>query len=121
VPQHREVPEQAFHIDKPDLRKLCELPTLRGSCPSLLLNLLRKSFTYKLLEKMKRSCLITATSDYLHAEFRTFLGFVDDVELFIDQEHHLIHMRSASRIGYWDLGVNRRRLEAIRREFRRTF
>jgi len=68
---------------------------------------------------MKRSRIITASPDYLHAEFRTFLGFVDDVEFYIDGEQHLIHMRSASRLGYWDFGVNRRRLEAIRVEFDR--
>ena len=68
---------------------------------------------------MKRSRIITASPDYLHAEFRTILGFVDDVELYIDDEQHLIHMRSASRLGYWDFGVNRRRLEAIRVEFDR--
>jgi uncharacterized protein (DUF1499 family) len=69
------------------------------------------------LQKMKRSRIIASSPDYLHAEFRTLLGFVDDVEFYIDQEQHLIHTRSASRIGYWDLGVNRRRLEAIRVEF----
>jgi len=71
------------------------------------------------LQKMKRSRIVASSPDYLHAEFRTLLGFVDDVEFYIDQEQHLIHMRSASRIGYWDLGVNRRRLEAIRLEFNR--
>ncbi len=70
-----------------------------------------------LIQKMKRSRIITVSPDYLRAEFRSFLGFVDDVEFSIDQEHHLIHMRSASRLGYWDLGVNRRRLEAIRAQF----
>jgi uncharacterized protein (DUF1499 family) len=72
-----------------------------------------------ILQKMKRSRIITVSPDYLHAEFRTLLGFVDDVEFYIDQEQHLIHMRSASRLGYWDLGVNRRRLEAVRVEFDR--
>jgi uncharacterized protein (DUF1499 family) len=72
-----------------------------------------------LLQEMKRSRIITVSPDYLHAEFRTFLGFVDDVEFYIDQEQQLIHMRSASRTGYWDFGVNRRRLEAIRVELNR--
>jgi uncharacterized protein (DUF1499 family) len=71
------------------------------------------------IQKMKRSRITTESPDYLHAEFRTSLGFVDDVEFYIDQEQHLIHMRSASRLGYWDFGVNRRRLEAIREEFDR--
>ena len=69
------------------------------------------------IQKMKRTRIIAVSPDYLRAEFRTFLGFVDDVEFSIDQDQDLIHMRSASRLGYWDLGVNRRRLEAIRAEF----
>ena len=73
-----------------------------------------------ILQKMKRSRIISVSPDYLHAEFRTFLGFVDDVEFYIDQEQQLIHMRSASRMGYWDFGVNRRRLEAIRVELNRS-
>jgi uncharacterized protein (DUF1499 family) len=74
-----------------------------------------------ILQKMERSRIITVSPDYLHVEFRTFLGFVDDVEFYIDQEQHLIHMRSASRLGYWDFGVNRRRLEAIRVEFNGSY
>ncbi len=51
---------------------------------------------------------------YLRAEATSLVfGFVDDVELQILPEDHLIHLRSASRVGYWDLGVNRRRLERI--------
>ena len=40
--------------------------------------------------------------------------FVDDVEFQIDPANQLIHVRSASRVGYWDFGVNRRRIEALR-------
>jgi uncharacterized protein (DUF1499 family) len=54
------------------------------------------------IEKMKRSRLVVASGGYLHAEFRTFLGFIDDVEFFIDEELSLVQMRSASRVGYWD-------------------
>ncbi len=43
-----------------------------------------------------------------------FLGFHDDVDLFIDWEAKQIHFRSASRTGWWDLGVNRRRMKRIR-------
>ena len=53
----------------------------------------------------------------VRAEFRTRLGFVDDVEFRIDEAARGIHVRSASRKGYWDLGVNRRRVEAIREAF----
>jgi uncharacterized protein (DUF1499 family) len=65
----------------------------------------------------KRSKIIAEEGDYVHAEFRTLLGFVDDVEFSLDRENRVIHMRSASRVGYWDLGMNRRRLEEIRSEF----
>ncbi|MBU1568651.1 MAG: DUF1499 domain-containing protein [Proteobacteria bacterium] len=56
---------------------------------------------------------------YLRVEFRTTL-FVDDGEFLLDGEHRLIHIRSASRLGYSDLGKNRSRLEEIRRQLRET-
>ena len=56
--------------------------------------------------------------EYVHLEFRTaWLRFVDDVEFYWDREAALLHVRSASRLGYSDLGVNRRRVERIRRLF----
>jgi uncharacterized protein (DUF1499 family) len=66
---------------------------------------------------MERTTLVRESPYYFHAEFRTLLGFVDDVEFYADESQQVIHLRSASRIGYWDLGVNRRRMEAIRAEF----
>jgi len=57
--------------------------------------------------------------DWLTAEFRTFLGFVDDVAMLFHGPTRAIHIRSASRMGWWDLGVNRRRVERIRREWAR--
>jgi len=58
-----------------------------------------------------------ATDTYLHARVRTPLfRFVDDLELLLDAEAGLIHVRSASRAGTWDLGANRRRVERLRRE-----
>jgi uncharacterized protein (DUF1499 family) len=54
------------------------------------------------------------TERYLHAICRSRrFGFVDDVELLYDVKAGLLHGRSASRVGYSDLGVNRRRLEAL--------
>lgn len=53
--------------------------------------------------------------NYLRAEARTkLLGFVDDVEFQLRPAKGQIAMRSASRVGYSDLGTNRRRLEAVR-------
>ena len=61
---------------------------------------------------------VTVEDNYLHFEFRSaFFGFVDDVEFLIDPEDHIIHFRSASRAGYSDLGVNRRRMEQLRKAF----
>jgi len=52
---------------------------------------------------------------YLHAECMTrLLGFVDDLELQLRPQQALIAVRSASRLGYGDLGANRRRVEALR-------
>lgn len=71
----------------------------------------------KVVGGMKRAALVRETADYLHVEFRTYLGFVDDAEFLLDPGGKVIHVRSASRAGYWDLGVNRRRIESIRKEF----
>jgi uncharacterized protein (DUF1499 family) len=63
--------------------------------------------------------IVAQTDDYLHAEFSSkMMGFVDDVEFFFPDDA-VIHMRSASRVGYFDFGVNRRRLETIRQRFQR--
>lgn len=52
---------------------------------------------------------------YLHAVFRSRLfGFVDDLECRMDAQARVIHVRSASRAGYWDFGVNKRRVESLR-------
>lgn len=72
----------------------------------------------QLLQAWPRTRLITQTHNYLHVEMRTrLLRFVDDVEFYWDTESAVIHVRSASRLGYSDLGTNRRRVEQIRRQF----
>ena len=59
---------------------------------------------------------VSATN--LHATFRSpVFRFVDDLHCRLDSAQQLIHLRSASRLGYSDLGVNRRRLERIRRHY----
>jgi uncharacterized protein (DUF1499 family) len=69
-----------------------------------------------LIKKMPRTKVATETESYIHAEFTiAVMGFVDDVEFYFDDANKIIHVRSASRIGYWDLGVNRRRVEKIRK------
>ncbi len=55
---------------------------------------------------------------YMHVEYQTMVfGFIDDVEFLVDDTRKLIHLRSASRLGYSDLGTNRRCVETIRRLF----
>lgn len=62
----------------------------------------------------KRTKIIRANENYIHAEFRSMLGFVDDVEFYFPDNESIIHLRSASRVGYSDLGVNKKRMETIR-------
>jgi uncharacterized protein (DUF1499 family) len=70
------------------------------------------------LSAMNRSEIVTADGDYIHSTFKSFLfRFVDDVEFAFDDQRKVIDIRSASRTGYTDLGVNRRRVEEIRRRF----
>jgi len=55
---------------------------------------------------------------YARLEFRSFVfGFIDDLELLLEEAEDRIEVRSASRSGYSDLGVNRRRVEELRRRF----
>lgn len=65
---------------------------------------------------LPRTRLIEEDDSYLHLEVTSrLLRFVDDVEFVFEEEGKTIHFRSASRVGYGDLGVNRRRMEEIRR------
>ena len=65
----------------------------------------------RIVENTVRTTIVTNRDDYLHVEYRTRLGFVDDVEFYLDRESRTVHFRSASRVGYSDLGVNRKRME----------
>jgi uncharacterized protein (DUF1499 family) len=68
----------------------------------------------QLLGEQKRTRIVRQTNDYILAEVRSAIfRFVDDVEFLVDDNAYL-HFRSAARIGYWDLGVNRRRMVRIR-------
>jgi uncharacterized protein (DUF1499 family) len=69
------------------------------------------------LKTAPRVTLVVSEPDYVHAEFRSrVFGFVDDVEFFFQAGQRVIHVRSASRSGYFDFGVNRKRIEGIRRQ-----
>ena len=71
-----------------------------------------------IIRAMERTEIITTSDTYLYAEFTTkLMGYVDDVEFYVDTASNVIHVRSASRLGKSDLGVNRKRVEAIRAAF----
>lgn len=70
------------------------------------------------VETMPRSRVERQEGYYLHATFRTALWrFVDDLECLVVPGESVIHVRSTSRVGYSDLGVNRRRIEQLRRAY----
>lgn len=61
--------------------------------------------------------IIEANDHYLYAEYSTpLMGYVDDVEFLLDRNAGVIHLRSASRLGYSDMGANRKRIEKIRQQ-----
>jgi len=71
------------------------------------------------VDGLPRTRVVTSEPGYLRAESRTLLlRFVDDLEFRLDATAGVIHVRSASRTGYSDLGVNRRRVETLRVRFR---
>ncbi|BBM87836.1 DUF1499 domain-containing protein [Candidatus Uabimicrobium amorphum] len=70
------------------------------------------------LASLPRTKVVKEEEKYLHAEATTFFfRFVDDCEFLIDDDKKVIHVRSASRVGHSDLGVNRKRVESIREKF----
>ncbi|CAD5966324.1 DUF1499 domain-containing protein [Planktothrix agardhii] len=71
-----------------------------------------------ILANTENAEIITAEANYIYAEFTSdLMGFVDDVEFYLDEKDSLIQVRSASRLGESDLGANRKRIEAIRARF----
>lgn len=69
----------------------------------------------KAVESMPRARVVQAEPGYLYAEFTSkLMGFVDDVEFLYDPAKGVVHVRSASRLGRSDFGVNRDRVERLR-------
>ncbi len=67
---------------------------------------------------IKGGRVVVSEGNYLRAEFvSSWFKFVDDVEFVIDEKSGEINLRSASRVGYSDFGVNRRRIEDLRKHF----
>ena len=69
----------------------------------------------RVIDGMPRVKVVKSEPDYLYAEFTSkLMGFVDDAEFHLDENAGAIQVRSASRLGRRDFGVNRERIESIR-------
>lgn len=67
---------------------------------------------------LPRATLVSEEEAYLHYEVRSrLMRFVDDVEFGLNEDESVIDVRSAARVGYSDMGVNRKRVEEIRWRF----
>jgi uncharacterized protein (DUF1499 family) len=88
--------------------QIAPLP-LRGDGPATIARI--KS----VVEAMAGAKVVKSEADYLYAQYTTpLMKFVDDVEFWYDPAAQAIQVRSASRIGRRDMGVNRKRIEAVR-------
>jgi uncharacterized protein (DUF1499 family) len=73
------------------------------------------------VQSTPRCNLVTQRADYLYAQCSTaLLHFTDDLEFWLDRSTNAIQVRSASRLGQGDLGVNRARVESIRAQFQKN-
>ena len=72
----------------------------------------------EIVSGQKGVTVVSTNAGYTYAEFKTpLMGYIDDVEFALDTNASVIHVRSASRLGESDLGLNRKRVEAIRTAF----
>lgn len=70
-----------------------------------------------IIKTTERAEVIFESEEYVYAEYTSkVMGFVDDVEFLLSPDRDIVHVRSASRLGYRDFDVNRERVEAIRAE-----
>jgi uncharacterized protein (DUF1499 family) len=69
----------------------------------------------RVVETMRGAKVVESRADYLYVQFTTrLMGYVDDAEFWFDPAAGVVQLRSASRVGRKDFGVNRERVEAIR-------
>ena len=72
----------------------------------------------KIVDGAERTFVVKHDTNYLYAEYKSrLMGYVDDVEFYASEKEGVIHVRSASRLGRRDFGVNRARVESIREQF----
>ena len=81
-----------------------------------------KNHILKILNELKRAKIIVAEDHYIRVEFISkVFRFIDDLEFYFPNtksKEMTIHVRSASRVGHSDFGVNRKRIEQIRSKFK---
>ncbi len=71
----------------------------------------------RIVEDMEGAKIVAREPGYLYVQFTTrLMKYVDDAEFWFDPVARVIHVRSASRLGSSDLGVNRKRIEFIRQQ-----
>ncbi len=102
--------QAALYPDHPQ-RKYADIAPLRvkGDGPATLARI------KAIVEGMDGAKVVKSEPDYLYAQFTTkLMKYVDDVEFWYDPAAKVIQVRSASRVGRGDLGVNRKRIEAVR-------
>jgi len=102
--------QAALYPDHPQ-RKYADIAPLpvKGDGPATLARI------KAIVEGMDGAKVVKSEPDYLYAQFTTrLMKYVDDVEFWYDPSAKVIQVRSASRVGRGDLGVNRKRIEAVR-------
>jgi uncharacterized protein (DUF1499 family) len=102
------IPNCVSSLDRDDVHRIAPMP-FPGSAAAAIGRLTG------IVRSLPRASVVSAAETCLHAEFRSAVfRFVDDVEFFADESAGVIQVRSASRVGSSDLGVNRKRIETIR-------
>ena len=72
----------------------------------------------EILASLKRTRIVEVADEYIRAEsVSAIMRYADDIEFVVNERLKLVHVRSASRKGHFDWGVNRRRIEKIRTLF----
>ena len=102
--------QAALYPDHPQRRyaDIAPLP-IKGDGPATLARI------KAIVENTNGAKVVKSDPDYLYAQFTTkLMKFVDDVEFWFDPANNVIQVRSASRVGRGDFGVNRKRIEALR-------
>lgn len=102
--------QASLYPDNPQSRSAGIAPlALRGSGPETIAKI------RTVVERMDGARVVRSERDYLYAQYTSkVMGFVDDVEFWFDPKAGVVQVRSASRLGSSDLGVNRHRIEEIR-------